>query len=233
MAESGSAGNYALLATVTGVGGLMSPGGTLSFLDTSNSNALLGSVTLAAGAPSLGWLAAPAPATGVNAQGVATADFDGDGIPDLAITNRNDSTVTIYLGNGDGTFRQKAVIPHIYYGQTIAVADFNSDGITDLVVGNTTWGAVTILLGNGNGTFHEASAYSTGVMPGALAVADLNGDGIPDLAVADYGSTVLSIFLGNGDGTFTWAPGVQLLGSPKAWWPATSIGTAGWIWRWP
>jgi len=215
VAESGSAGNYSLSAMVTGVGGLVSPGGTLSFLDTSNSNASLGGVTLAAGTPSLGWVISQSPATGANPQGVAAADFNGDGIPDFAVTNRNDCSVTIFLGNRDGTFRQAAVIPNIYYAQTIAVADFNGDGIPDLVVGNTAWGSVTILLGNGNGTFNQVSAFSTGVMPGALAVADLNGDGIPDLAVGDYAQYDLSVFLGKGDGTFTAAPVVQLPGAAQ------------------
>ena len=74
VAESGSSGDYSLSATVTGVGGLLSPGGSLSFLDTSNSNASLGDVTLAAGPLSLGWLALPSPSTGADPQGVAAAD---------------------------------------------------------------------------------------------------------------------------------------------------------------
>jgi hypothetical protein len=214
--EGASAGGYSLTATVTGADAEASPSGTVSFLDTSNRGASLGSAPLVAGAPSPSWLNSQTPATGADPMGIATADFNGDGIPDLAVTNRNDGTVTILLGKGDGTFTPAAPVPNVIVPQTIVVADFNGDGIPDLAVANTLCDTVTILLGKGDGAFTPAPAMlNTGVWPLGLEVGDFNGDGIPDLAVANDMDHTISIFLGNGDGTFTAAPAIQLPGSPQ------------------
>jgi len=146
---------------------------------------------------------------------VAVGDFNKDGIPDLAVANcpRFDQgatgSVTILLGNGDGTFTAKAESPAAG-GQPlfIAAGDFNGDGIPDLVVSdmNTGYpelGNLTVLFGNGDGTF-TATAVSpqTGSIPYSVAFADFNGDGKADLAIANAGSNTITVLLGNGDGTF-------------------------------
>jgi hypothetical protein len=125
------------------------------------------------------------------ADSVAVADVNGDGKPDLLVTNAKGSTVGVVLGNGDGTF-QTAVT----YGSgginpySVAVADVNGDGKPDLVVGNEgnsncSGGAVGVLLGNGDGTFQTAVTYcSGGIEAVSVAVADVNGDGKPDVVVA-------------------------------------------------
>jgi len=214
--ESGSVGNYSLTATVTGVSGVTSPSGNVSFLDTSNSGASLGSGLLAPGSPSLSWLNSQTPAAGADPQGIATADFNGDGIPDLAVADYYAGTVTILLGNGDGTFTQKAVIPDIYSAQSIVAADFNGDGIPDLAVTLSGYDSAVILLGNGDGTFTQVKyLLSTGALPEALVAADFNGDGIPDLAVANLIDNSISIFLGYGDGTFSPGPVIQVSGAPE------------------
>ena len=213
IAQSGSGGNYTLTATVAGYvneTGLAAPTGTVSFLDTSNGNSVLGTAELGTGASALGWLNSQTPGTGGDPVFVVVGDFNGDGIPDLAVANASSTfayqyIVTILLGNGDGTFTATAVSPLTEaYPISIAVADFNRDGIPDLAVADYISKALTILLGNGDGTF-TATAVSppTGNGPDSVAVGDFNGDGIPDLAVAnDYDDTV-TILLGNGDGTFT------------------------------
>ena len=204
VAQSGSAGLYTLRATVRGNGGA-APTGTVSFLDASSGDSLLGTATLGTGAVGLQFLNSASPATGVLPMSIAVGDFNGDGIPDLAVANLDSNTVTILLGNGDGTFTAASASPATGSApESIALGDFNGDGIPDLAVANFGSNTVTILLGNGDGTFTAASASpATGHAPYSIAVGDFNGDGIPDLAVANTGSRTVTILLGNGDGTFT------------------------------
>jgi hypothetical protein len=79
---------------------------------------------------------------------MAAGDFNNDGKPDLAIANYGDDTVTLLLGNGDGTFTQARGSPYAVGKQpgAIAAADFNGDGKLDLAVGNALDGTVSILL---------------------------------------------------------------------------------------
>jgi len=150
---------------------------------------------------------------------VAVADVNGDGKPDLLVTNECDfddfscdfgyGGLGVLLGNGDGTF-QTAVI-YSWNGASpifVAVADVNGDGKPDLVATNL-YGDVSVLLGNGDGTFQTAVSYGSGGDNNAsVAVADVNGDGKADLVVANEcadnncvnGS--VGVLLGNGDGTF-------------------------------
>jgi len=214
IAQSGSTGNYTLTATVAGYvneTGLTSPTGTVSFLDTSNGNSVLGTAALGTGASALGWLNSQTPPTGGDPSFVVVGDFNGDGIPDLAVANAAATfffyqyALTILLGNGDGTFTATATSPLTEaYPSSIAVADFNGDGIPDLAVTNYIADTLTILLGNGDGTFTATTATpATGSGPDSVAVGDFNGDGIPDLAVTNDYSNTVTILLGNGDGTFT------------------------------
>jgi hypothetical protein len=205
IAQSGIAGSYTLTATVTGQG-LLFPTGTVSFLDTSNANVLLRTASLANAENAVSWLNSQSPATGEGPAQVAVGDFNGDGMPDLAVVNETEGngSVTILLGNGDGTFVASTVNSTLFTDPGgVAVGDFNGDGKMDLAVVNPLGSEVTILLGNGDGTFNSTSNLVVGSIPESVAVGDFNGDGIPDLAVANRYSDTLSILLGNGDGTFT------------------------------
>jgi len=148
------------------------------------------------------------PITGQNAGSVTTADFNGDGKPDLAITLPDAESVQVMLGNGDGTFAASQTISDPDGPFFVTTGDFNGDGIADLAVVNPSGENLTIFLGNGNGTFTEKSSPASGGVPVAAAVGDFNGDGKADLAVANYSASTtvssnLTILLGNGDGTFT------------------------------
>jgi FG-GAP-like repeat len=136
---------------------------------------------------------------------MVTADFNGDGKLDLATATYYDSTVRIFLGNGDGTFRTGPTYAACNAGG-LATGDFNGDGIVDLVVSDDGCGEVTILLGNGDGTFRVGGNFATGgsgiYAPYSVAVGDFNGDGKLDLATANELENTLSVLLGNGDGTF-------------------------------
>ena len=112
-------------------------------------------------------------------------------------------SVTLLLGNGDGTFTATTESPATgMFPESVATGEFNLDGIADLAVANIHDNTVTILLGNGDGTSRPLPARTRTAIPIGIAVGDFNGDGVPDLAVAeDFGDTI-TILLGNGDGTF-------------------------------
>jgi hypothetical protein len=151
--------------------------------------------------------------------GITLADFNRDGNLDVVIANPTSdggdpggSSISVLLGNGDGTFRETSD-PNV--GGTIitsiAVGDFNNDHIPDLVV-NASLGVpvtggvefvsvVSVLLGNGNGTFQTPQLLVPGSDFNQVVVGDFSHDGNQDIATANSGGTV-NVFLGNGNGTF-------------------------------
>jgi hypothetical protein len=133
---------------------------------------------------------------------VAAADFNHDGIVDLAVPDS--AGVSILIGNGDGTFQPPVTYPlqgKDQKGYAIAIADMNNDGIPDLVITSTSADfAVEILLGKGDGTFNAAKAFRGPSEAVSVAVGDFNGDGKIDVVLADHGKEI-TVLLGNGDGT--------------------------------
>ena len=186
------------------------------------------------GPPRVGWrnrsnpifLTAPTYGSGgYYAESVAVADVNGDGKPDLVVTDQcsdsgciNHGFVGVLLGKGDGTFQPVGTYDSGGYNAfSVAVEDVNGDGKRDLVVANvcatsncSTGGAVSVLLGNGDGTFQAALSYASGGQDAySVAVEDVNGDHKPDLLVANYCADAncstdgsVGVLLGNGDGTF-------------------------------
>jgi plastocyanin len=163
-------------------------------------------------APAAFALQSPIP-VGTNPLDIVAADFNKDGILDLAVANRNNNTVTILLGDGHGNFTPAPGSPISGFNgpNSIAVADFNNDGNLDLVVsnGNDSSGnlSVAILLGNGDGTFGAASTLPVGMHPQAVIAADFNGDGNADLAVTVAPNVTpltanVKVLRGNGSGGF-------------------------------
>jgi subtilase family serine protease len=206
--QAGSVGNYTLTANVSGEGAI-APTGNISFVDATNSNQQLAQAAVGNVTTTFSMVTAQSPAVGQNPKSVVTADFNGDGIPDLAVVNQLGASITILLGRGDGTFQ--AAPQTLQFGSQSSgplmavVGDFNRDGNADLavVMGNSS--SIAVFLGNGDGTFAPAILNAqTTAAPYWLTVADFNGDGIEDLAVANSanGNGSISILLGNGDGTF-------------------------------
>ena len=149
-------------------------------------------------------------------------DFNNDGIPDVAAINAAyyapSGTITIFVGNGDGTFTVAGASPALGMSPSaIATADIDGDGNADLVIvqqdssGN---GQIVTYFGKGDGTFTEASS-TTSVASTASSIipAYLNGDGNIDLVMSGNGITIL---LGKGDGTFTVAAGPAQAGEATA-----------------
>lgn len=148
-------------------------------------------------------------------ESIAVGDFNGDGKLDVAGVIFNTNAVSIFPGNGDGTFG----IPIQYPTgpmlgsppyNNVLVADFNGDGKLDLAV--ATDNGVAVLLGNGNGSFQPFTLVPSLLSydPGdeLLALIDMNGDGKPDVVKATQ-TEMINVALGNGDVTFQQAQAFQ------------------------
>jgi hypothetical protein len=146
-------------------------------------------------------------ATGVGPEALAVGDFRGNGMMDVVAGNTQSAanTVSVLLGNGNGTFAT-----HVDYAAggapiSVAVGDFNGDGKLDIAVLYGPSNAhVSILLGNGDGTFRPFISTTAGAGGNSIAVGDFNGDGKLDVAISDNLELTegVDIMLGNGDGSF-------------------------------
>ena len=138
---------------------------------------------------------------------MVTGDFNQDGRLDLAAANSGSNTVSILLGNLDGTFQAAVNYSVRLDPVSIVVVDLNHDKTLDLAVAfhgdqsSAQTGGVSLLLGNGDGTFQAATTLASTSYPTSIGAGDFNNDRKADLAVSDFDAPV-SVFLGNGDGTF-------------------------------
>jgi hypothetical protein len=152
---------------------------------------------------------------GGNPSYLVVGDFNHDGELDIAVANQPNpnfplipptvggpphNSVSILLGNGDGTFKPSIDTPTVGALQMVA-ADFNNDGKLDLAVLTGEDSPLQILLGNGDGTF-AVNTTSVLVLSAGIFAGDFNHDGKQDLLAAGFE------LLGNGDGTFTTGPAI-------------------------
>ncbi len=133
---------------------------------------------------------------------VRAADFNGDGNQDLVTANLGTSTVSVFAGNGDGTFQKDTLLEAGKNGAFLATGDFDGDRDTDFAITHWTEDFASVFLNRGDGTFAGRKDYKTGLGNYGVDVADLNGDGELDIVTANYRDRSMSLLLGVGDGTF-------------------------------
>lgn len=144
---------------------------------------------------------------GYSTQGVAVADLNGDGIPDIVATvlgaGDNPGCLAIFLGQGGGKFaKAQDISSGGSVAFSVAVGDLNHDGIPDLVVANFgteqngDYGNISVLLGNGDGTFQKPIRYFGLRDPTQVILADFNNDGNLDAAAIALGKHEIYVFLG-------------------------------------
>jgi Flp pilus assembly secretin CpaC len=126
-------------------------------------------------------------AVGKSPVAIATGDLNNDSHPDLVVVNQADNTVSVLLGNGNGTFTAATNSP-LATGQAptaVTISDFNADGNLDIAVTDPQTDSVSVFLGVGQGLFAPAFELPVGSNPSALLSAALSGASLPDVAVAD------------------------------------------------
>jgi hypothetical protein len=144
----------------------------------------------------------PVLTTGMTPHTAALGDLDGDGDLDLATANMGSNNVSVFPGDGDGTFGMRqnymtGASPH-----TVAIGDLNGDGKPDLAVTNMGDNSVGTMMGRGDGTFMMMRKFAMSGSPMILQLGDLDGDGDLDMAVSNQSGNTMVVMRGNGDGTF-------------------------------
>ena len=133
---------------------------------------------------------------------VLMAELTGDGTTDVAVANQSHDNVSLFEGNGDGTFDPRVNFDVPEEPKGIVAGLLTGDGNVDLAVADSYSASVTILGGDGSGTFTSNQTLAVGSGPRSIVVEDLDADGIVDLAVANFYGDSFSILYGEGGGTF-------------------------------
>jgi hypothetical protein len=124
---------------------------------------------------------------GVDPRSVAIADFDGDGIRDIAAANFGSGVLSLFHGVGDGTFSDPTFVGLGARAYTVVAADFDGDGDPDLVTANSDFSSATVLENLGGGAFANPVSYPVGRTPIPALVTDVLGNGTPDVVIGNTG----------------------------------------------
>ncbi|MDP2884769.1 MAG: FG-GAP-like repeat-containing protein [Ignavibacteria bacterium] len=147
--------------------------------------------------------------SGAEPDGIAIGDVDGDGKPDLIVTNQFDQTASVFRNMSSpgvitaGSFASAVDFAVGSGAYTVVLGDVDGDGKPDLVVGNAYSDAFTVLRNTTSpgpitaGSFASKADFITGVWPFVVATGDLDGDGRPDVIAANRSSNTVSVFRNN------------------------------------
>ena len=195
--------------------GFTAPSGQLAFTDVTTSTPVVAPMTLNTSTATTALTPQMTTSTGANTLPCWTelADVNGDGILDLITSLFETDSVSVQLGNGDGTF--KAATTYLIasgFGpaevHAVGLGGTSSSITVDLIVGSFNVNQIAVLVGNGDGTFGTPAFYTVGTStntPTSLTAGDFNHDGNLDVATANTFDNTVSILLGNGSGTLSLA----------------------------
>jgi hypothetical protein len=165
----------------------------------------------------------PAFYVGTQPQSIASGDFDRDGRPDVVTADAASNSVSILLGQGNGSFSSAGGV-RLGSGPTcVAVADLDADGDPDLATAHTA-GSVSLLPGQGDGSFAEGAPMDVGAAPEAIVAADFDLDGLLDLADTAH---INAICWAAGAAALAAQPVVHVAQSPVALAAGDLMATAG------
>ncbi len=212
--------NYDMTVQLQG-SGTTPPVGTSLIIRNPTTTWFTGPVTPVSPAP-VTFLPATNYATGNQPQAAVTADFNNDGIPDMAVANYADNTVSILLSDSSNRGHFLSAVTYKlgvgFAPQALAVGDFNGDGVLDLAVAGLN--NTTILLSNSAtpGQFVVGNTYAGGIL---VAVADLDGDGLLDLITGPSASASVNVFLGDPTHPGQFVPGAAAVTNAGAYTPTS------------
>lgn len=126
---------------------------------------------------------------GVRPSGLAIGDLNHDDIPDVAISNITDDTISLLFGNGDGTFQEQVPIESGYDPFDVIIDDFDIDGNLDLAVAAAQSNNISVRRGLGDGRFLPSESYGAGTKASALTTTDFDHDGDRDMVVLNFYGT--------------------------------------------
>ncbi|NER06060.1 MAG: DUF4347 domain-containing protein [Okeania sp. SIO3C4] len=150
------------------------------------------------------------PTGGIGPGYVDTGDVNDDGIPDVVTNGLESDNISIFIGEGDGTFEIPFIIPAGNGANGVNISDFNKDGLNDIVVSNFgefTIGeldSISVFLNNGSGGFLAPQTFTGIGAPTEIQVEDFNNDRNLDIVVTTQseGNSIITL-LGNGNGDFS------------------------------
>jgi len=139
-------------------------------------------------------------ATGSSPKSVSFGDIDGDGKPDMIVTNSGDTSVSVFRNTstfGNVSFAAKVDFTTGGSPWSVSVGDLNGDGKPELAVANRVSWTISVLRNNSTSgviSFLPKVDFATGPSPYSVSIGDLDGDGKPDMAVANSGSNTASVY---------------------------------------